>query len=162
MADISPEDFGAIWEDVIADTEATAADYRDEGWETVELTVGDVTALPTGHPKGVDAIGLDVLVPGDEFAALQSLVEGASFDDFEAYRAETAGYVLLVIVMRDAETRTAVFIPAYYAVADAEEMIEAAREAGEIHTYVRPLSDDAAVVFDHGDVDPLLPTTEIV
>ncbi|MFC6725160.1 hypothetical protein ACFQE1_12435 [Halobium palmae] len=42
------------WERVVDDMEATAAEYREEGWETLELHPGDVTPIPhdgTRAPK---------------------------------------------------------------------------------------------------------------
>ncbi|WP_129112602.1 DUF7529 family protein [Halegenticoccus tardaugens] len=168
-----------VWEGVVEETEATAAALREEGWEAVELHPGDVTPLPS--PLGGDAdvvngasgdaagsrstesadstveFGLDALVPGSEFEAVAALVEGTSFDEYEAYRAQEGGVVFLAVVMKAASAKRAVVLPLYYAVADARGMLDRAREAGRMRTVVRPLSDDRRVVFTQDDPEPLFP-----
>ena len=64
--------FEAFWGDLLDDVEATAVEYREEGWETHALTVGDVTALyATDKPYG-----LDVLVPESAFELVAGPFKG--------------------------------------------------------------------------------------
>ncbi|ESP87537.1 DUF7529 family protein [Candidatus Halobonum tyrrellensis] len=147
-----------FWEEVTDETEATAAEYRDAGWEVVTLHPGDVTALPTASADAEsDRVGLDVLVPNDEFDAVEDLVADATFDGYDAYRAEEADVVFLVVAMTAAEAGAAVVFPLYYARSEARTMLRRAAEAGEMRTYVRPLDDDRRVVFTHRDPENLLP-----
>ncbi|WP_435180810.1 DUF7529 family protein [Halorussus sp. AFM4] len=138
-----------FWEDILGDMEATAAEYEAEGWETLQLHPGDVTALaPT---ESDDRFGLDVLVPDDEFAELEALVEGeVSFDSYEAFRATADALVLLVVAMEDPDAEVAVLYPAYYDAQDAQEMLQAAERVGGMRTYVRTLSEEQ-VEFTHGE-----------
>jgi DNA-binding phage protein len=135
------------WEELLADADATAAEYRGRGWETLVVSTGDVTPL-SGEP-----FGLDVLAPGDEFEALEGLVEAATFDTSHVYRAEAGGVRFFVVVVEAGDEEVAVVVPAFLAVERAGDLEERAREAGVMYTHVRPLSDDARVTFSHDDPD---------
>lgn len=150
-----------LWEDVIDDLEATAREYEADGWETVVCHPGDVTPLPTTtalvNGVDVDRIGLDLLVPGNEYEQLAEAVEGVSFDEYDAFRAESGSLVFLVVVMKG-DDGTAVCFPIYYDADDAEIMLKRAYEGGQLRTYLRPLDDSERVVFAHGDPERLAPT----
>ena len=151
-----------LWEDVVADMEATAAEYREAGWEVYELHPGDVVPLPAGRFQGAadssdDRVGLLAVVPGDEFAEIEPLVEEGNFDGYEAYRAESGGVVFLLVAMRDEAAERAVLLPCYYSVAGASEMLARVEERGEMRTWVRPLDDSKQVVFRQDDPAALLP-----
>ncbi|MFB6235444.1 MAG: hypothetical protein ABEH81_10840 [Halopenitus sp.] len=151
-----------IWERVEDDLDATATEYREAGWDVTRLNTGDVTALPTGK-AGVesDRVGLDALVPGDEFEALQDLVDDHTFDEYETYRGESSGLVVLVLAMLDTDDGVAVLLPLFYRTDEAEAWLDAAEEAGETHTYVRPLDDHARVVFSHEDPTAFFPAARV-
>ncbi|QZX98217.1 DUF7529 family protein [Halobaculum rubrum] len=158
-----------FWDDVMADMEATAEEYREAGWNVLELHPGDVTPLPNVSTDGtgieVDRTGFDVLLPGDEFAAAQELVEGlevtdetsAAFDEYDAYRARQSDVVFLVVVMKAETAGEAVAFPLYYAEEQAEPMLERADAAGELRAYLRPLDDSERVVFSLSDPETLFP-----
>lgn len=148
----------AVWEEVIADMEATAEEYREEGWTVVEVHPGDVTAL--AGTEG-NRWGLDVLAPDDEFEAVEELVDaGHEFDRSEVFRATVEDVVFLVIATLDEASEHAIVFPAYYDFADAGEMVERAESAGELVTHIRPLDQRTVVSFSHGDVDRFVPKGE--
>jgi len=146
------------WERVVEDMEATAAEYRDDGWEVVELHPGDVTPLPPDH----DRFGLDVLVGGDEYETVSEMVtdDGAAFDEFEVFRAVQGGHVFLVVAVEDAAREQAVLVPAYYGIKDADDTIEAVLEGDTFPLHIRPLSIDDVVTVEPSDPSLLLPPTE--
>ncbi|MFH5797303.1 hypothetical protein [Haladaptatus sp. CMAA 1911] len=145
------------WESVIADMEATTAEYDDEGWDTVELHPGDVTPIWTDEDG---EFGLDVLVPDNEFEDLEELMDGGvSFDAFEAYRALADGLVFAVIAMEDRGSETAVLYPVYYDVQGAEEMLSDAVEAGKMYSFIRTLGEDR-IRFTHDDPSLFQPPEE--
>jgi hypothetical protein len=177
----------AHWDDVMADVAATAEEYREAGWDVTTLHPGDVHPLPhatvgddigdLGGDPGTDSdadaaddgtdgdddpefVGLDVVVPGDEFTTLERVVADASFDEYETYRTRRGGVVFLVIAMQSAGAGRTVLLPVYYATNEARRMAELARERGRLRTRIRPLSDERRVVFTQVDPGPLLPTTD--
>lgn len=143
----------AGWTDVIEDMESTAAAYRDRGWRTLELHPGDSVFVDSERRTGID-----VVLPGPEFAELESLVADHAFGDVEVYRAERSGVVYVLAAERDPDAEAVVFVPAYYHRASATDAIEAARDAGEITLFCRRLDDDT-VEFVHDDPEPFLPET---
>lgn len=151
-----------IWERVEDDLDATAAEYREAGWDVTRLNTGDVTALPTGEAEvESERVGLDALVPGDEFEELQDLVDDHTFDEYETYRGESGGLVVLVLAMRDTDDGVAVLIPLFYRTDEADAWLAAAEAGGVTHTYVRPLDDHARVVFTHQDPTPFFPAERV-
>lgn len=140
------------WEAVVEDMHATAREYREAGWETVALHPGDVHVLR----EESDRDGLDVVVPGDEFAALRELVADRSFDSYELYRADAGSMVYGLVVLEAAGDDSAVLVPVYY------EVDELERLAGtdSLYTHVRPLSREEIVTFTHQDPSPFFPSTD--
>ncbi|QAU13341.1 hypothetical protein EKH57_11770 [Halorubrum sp. BOL3-1] len=139
------------WPAVIEDMEATAVEYRDRGWRTLELHPGDSVLVDSDRRTG-----LDIVLPGPEFEALESLVADRSFRDVEVFRAEGDGLVYLLVIESDPESETAAFVPAYYDPNGSAETVEAIREAGTVQLFCRRLNDEA-VRFVHDDPAPFLP-----
>jgi len=139
------------WPAVIEDMEATAAEYRDRGWTTLELHPGDSVLVDSERRTGID-----VLLSGPEFEELERLVERRSFRDVEVFRAAGDGLTYLLVVERDPETETAVFVPAYYDPSGATDTVESIRETGTMRLFCRRLNDDT-VTFVHDDPEPFLP-----
>lgn len=133
------------WQELLADADATAAEYREADWETLVVTPGDVT------PLDGDPFGLDVLAPGDEFEALEALVDDVTFDTSHVYRAEEGGVRFCIVAVEAGDDEVAVVVPAYFDLGDASALEERARSEGVVYTHVRPLSDDARVTFTHDD-----------
>ena len=142
---------GKGWSAVIEDMEATAAEYRERGWTTLELHPGDSVLVDSDRRTG-----LDVVLPGPEFEELESLVDDRQFRDVEVFRAEGDELVYALVVELAPESETAVFVPVYYDPSQSAETIESIREAGAIRLFCRRLNDDT-VQFVHDDPTPFLP-----
>jgi hypothetical protein len=101
--------------------------------------------------------GLDVLAPGEEFEALETLTETATFDTSHVYRTDDGAARLLVVVVEGTLPESAdgddvaVVVPAFLSLDRAGPLQQRAREEGVMYTHVRPLSDDARVTFTHDD-----------
>jgi len=147
----------AVWDELISDRNATAAELEADGWDVQLLTVGDVTALPPNDRDWDGFVGLSVLVPGDEFRELEGSIDDGDVDSYEAYGTVRDGVMLLVLVLKASEGKRAICLPAYYGIHEADAMIDAAREVGRMSTAIRPLSGDRRVVFTHHEIGPLLP-----
>lgn len=142
-----PDGVADRWQAVLEDAAATAAQYREDGWETIELHPGDVTPL-TGEPHG-----LDVLLPGSEYEALTEAVADATVDAFEVYRATEGGTHFYVVVFEATEEELAIVCPAFIGGSDAGALEQRARAAGALPIHARPLSDDSRVTFTSEDPD---------
>ncbi len=132
---------GDVWGTVLDDMEATAEEFREAGWETLELHPGDVTIVEDTREPGIDA-----LIPGSEFEDLQAYIDGGvSFDDYEVFRAESEGMVYAVIVAQDESTETAVLLPTYL---DAERLSQVVGAGSDerVPVYLRRLDGEMYVL----------------
>jgi hypothetical protein len=126
------------WDALLADMRAEAAAYEEAGWETVQIHTGDVTA----RDGSVDDLGLDVLVPDNEFEHLEAaLADGV--DRYEVLRSTAGRYVALLFII-ETGGESAVFVPAYYSGRDdaAAALLRQATDAGELTLILRTLTDD--------------------
>ncbi|MBZ6494524.1 DUF7529 family protein [Natrinema longum] len=139
------------WESVIEDMAATAAEYRDDGWTTLELHPGDSVLVDSEMRTG-----LDVVLPGPEYEDLESLTADCVFADVDVFRAEDGRMIYLLVVEKDPERRTAVFVPAYYDPSSGQSKLETIDSDGTFTLFCRRLNDDY-VEFVHDDVGPFLP-----
>jgi len=130
------------WNDLLADTRATAGEYRDRGWDVLVLHTADVTVVDEG---------LSVLVPDNEYDDLAALAEQATFDNSRVFATAASGYRFLLIVVEATGRKQAVAVPAYLSLDDEPKLREQANERGVLSTRVRALSADSHVTFAHED-----------
>lgn len=146
------------WEDVESDLEATAGELAAEGWTAVTLHAGDATTVPPGRDASA---GLDVLVPGDEFEALESmLADGATFSETVVFRQAAGGVSFVVCVFRDPDRELAALVPAFYPQlgTDARALAAQAHDDGTLAVHVHPLDRSRVVTFGIDDPGLVFPT----
>lgn len=145
-----------VWDDLVDDARAIAVAYRDAGWEVLSVDVADVAPVAD---EDRDRFGLHVFVPGEEYEAVETLVERetSSFDAAEVYRRTIGGTVFAVAVERDEGNEVAVVVPLYYSSGEASEVLETALERGELRIHLRPLSIENWVTFEHDEPALFLP-----
>jgi len=167
---VDPEEnpFGRVvgpWERVLDDMHATAEEYRADDLDVVECHPGDVATL-TGAPRtaaeltgSVDPeeaqrLGLDAVVPGEEFAAVQEALGDRTADRVEVFQATGNGLVFLLLVVAAGEH--VVLLPVYYDRGDVEALRSIADDGG-FRVHVRPLVDDERVTVTVDDPEPCFP-----
>lgn len=133
------------WQELLDDADAIAAEYRDDGWETLVIQPGDVTPL-SGEP-----FGLDVLAPSGEFEALEATLEAATFDTTHVYRAEKDDVRFFIIVTEAADAGVTAIVPAFLTLQEEAPLKEKATDEGVMYTHVHPLSEETRVTFSHDD-----------
>ena len=137
------------WEEVINDMEVTADEYREAGWDIVELHPGDVVVLDNG--------GFDILVPDDEFDQLTGIVDSATLDDTKIFHAEDDGIAFVLTVVLDPEREVGVCCPLYYDLQNVDDLRKQADREDQVAMSVRTLSNDRSVTFSHDDPDLFFP-----
>lgn len=137
--------FEAFWEDLLDDAEATATEYREDGWEVLTLTPGDVTAVYDAERPA----GLSVLIPDPEFDTVRELVNDGDFDSVEVYRNTAGSVVFLLVIEQDTKAETAIMIPAYYNAVTDSALLETIEDIEELSLHVRPLAQDQGITFMH-------------
>lgn len=124
----------------MADLEATAEEYREDGYEVLAIHAGDVTPLSKD-------LALDVLAPGDEYARLQSLNEDLDVDEFAVFQAQEGEVTFALVVATDEDADVAVCIPVFFHSSVHDGLGALAEDAGVLDIQVRPLDDSSRVVF---------------
>jgi hypothetical protein len=134
-----------VWDDIVADMEATAAEYREDGWDVLELHPGDVETV-TGRQ-----FGFDVVLPGEEFDAVAEAVADGEFSRDQVFRNDAGGMALFLLVLEDPDREQAICCPAYYEHGQVEDLWEDAERAGAMYTHLTDLSRENVVTFTHDD-----------
>jgi hypothetical protein len=137
-----PDAVADHWNELLADARATAAEYRDRGWDVLLIHTADATV--------VDA-ELDVLAPDNEYDDLTELADEGAFDSSRAFVADEGGIRFLLIVVEATDDEIAVAIPAYFPIADEPQLRDRGRETGTLSTRVRALGAESHVTFTHED-----------
>jgi hypothetical protein len=142
------------WADLTAEVASIAAEYREEGWEVLEIHPGDVAPLSPGE---LERWGLDIVVPGNELESVQELINHAPVDELDVFRTVQGEVVLLLIAAKAPAAERVVLIPAYYREGDAVGIRAAARERGTIHVHLRPLTQKPVITFSHEQPELFFP-----
>ncbi|WP_280587079.1 hypothetical protein [Halorubrum sp. Boch-26] len=137
-------DPGERWGDVVADSDSTAAEYRDRGWTTVAAHPGDVNPIP-------DAPRVDVLLPGPEFEEASTVVGDAEIDGVRVYAAAAEGVEYRLVVAADGDAEIAVCVPTYLGTDELDALRAGADAAGALTVRLRPLDDRDVVEIDVTD-----------
>ncbi|MFB6270635.1 MAG: hypothetical protein ABEH83_11860 [Halobacterium sp.] len=141
------------WERVVEDMTATADEYRERGWDAIEIHPGDVMVATDDRRTG-----LEVLAPDDEFDRAAAAVDDSDgFESANVFRAETEGVLYFVVVLEDPSAETALLYPVQYAPGEETDFVEMVEKEGEVRTHVRPLDQRRVLTFTHDDPSLFLP-----
>lgn len=135
------------WDEIVADMEATAAEYRERGWDVLELHPGQVRLL-------ADPPRLDALVPDNEYDDLVGFVEDGDVDSYEVFRAEES-LVFFLLVLRNETAGRVVCLPGYYTLADGRAAV--ARVGDVLTVSVRRLRQGEFVTLTLDDPAEFFP-----
>ena len=153
------DDDRSHWERVMEDMAATAEEYRERGWDAHGVHPGDVGLFADTEKEG--RTGIDLLAPDNEFDPVAEAFDAADgFGDAQVFRADTGSSVFVVVALEDAETETAVLLPAHYSPPENEEFMEMIYADGEVRIHVRPLNERRILTFTHDDPSLFLPEGE--
>jgi hypothetical protein len=150
------------WEELVADAGEIAAEYRENGWDTVVLEPIDVTPVERG-----DQSGLDVTIAESAYDRIEDLVgsEDVSFGDAEVYyrppEAEDEDRRFALVVERDERSESAVLVPVTYALSASRAVFERALREEDLQIHVRPEAADEWIVFSHDDPSLFLEESDV-
>ncbi|GAB7010111.1 DUF7529 family protein [Halorubrum trueperi] len=145
-------DPGERWGDVVADSDATATEYRDREWTAIAVHPGDVNPVP-------DAARIDVLLPGPEFNEANEVVGDAAIDAVRVYAAAIDGVEYRLVVAEDGNGEIAVCVPTYLGTAEFDTLRTAADTEGTLALRLRPLDDRDVVEIEVTDPDVFFDAT---
>lgn len=148
------------WAATLDDMHALAAEYEEQGWETITIQSGSTT--PRGPRDDDDRFGLFYVSPGNKADAFVDAIEAGEFPEYEVYRAEQDGNVFLVLELLDPETETAIFIAGTFALRHALSCVREAVEQEAMYTHVQKLDGTPLGSFRHDEYDSFFPSITAV
>jgi len=144
---------GSYWDDLLDDAYLMVKAYRDRGWKATVFAPEDVSPTVDAQP------GLTALFADDEYRSLTEVLsrEQVTITDLEYSRRSVRDAVFILLVERDRATETAVVLPLYYFIRNAEPLLEQSKVDGELSVHARPRSSAENVSFVHSDRSPFTP-----
>lgn len=154
-----PLSLSDLWEEFRADVDHRAESFADEGWHTERFIVGEVRPTMKGESSdGANKPGLRALIPDNHFERLAELIEEGDEYSIEIYRRTVRKEaVFLLLVLQAPQAETALFIPLFYRMDDAKEMLGEAEAEGTLITEFRPLDRRTTIVLEHDDPELFTP-----
>jgi len=150
---------GTPWERTTEQLRALAEEFREGGWNVVDVAAADTTPERPGGRTG-DRFGLTHVVPGNRADAVRDAFRPEGFERYETYRRRVGTTAFQVTALFDADRGVAILVAGAYDLADADGMIEAAREEGVLYTHLRTLDGTHLGSFRHDDPAQLVPEVD--
>ncbi|ELY90205.1 hypothetical protein C483_11873 [Natrialba hulunbeirensis JCM 10989] len=157
------------WAELLADANAIAAEYDEDGWEPIVLEPASVSPS-----EAEERFGLDVGIDQETFERVEDRVadSATTFGDAEVYylpvdeddttRDDSRRFALAV--ERDADNSVAVFVPVTYTLPEAKPVFETALLEEELLIHVRAIDADETdpwVTFSHDDPSLFLSESDV-
>lgn len=153
----------ARWTELLEDAVAIAEEYQDNGWDAIVLEPDAVTPV-----EREERTGFDVRVSADEYDLVAELIDCGDVTVTAAdvyYRPPEDGDErrIALVVERDEDTDTAVFLPLTYDLGDSRSVFETALADGELllHVTTADTATDGWVSFSHGDPSLFLEESDV-
>lgn len=147
------------WAATLDDMDALAAEYGQEGWETLTIPAGHTaTEAPESGDEG--RFGLVYVIPDNYAEEFSAAFDGGEFPRYDVFRNESQGQVFLVTLLADPATETAVFVAGGFERRGSRPLMGAARDAGAMYTHLQTLDGTRLGSFEHDDPEKFFPATD--
>lgn len=153
----------ARWTELLEDAVAIAEEYQDNGWDAIVLEPDAVAPVDRE-----ERTGFDVRVSADEYDLVAELIDCGDVTVTAAdvyYRPPEDGDErrIALVVERDEDTDTAVFLPLTYDLGESRSVFETALADGELllHVTTADTATDGWVSFSHGDPSLFLEESDV-
>jgi hypothetical protein len=147
------------WSATLDDMNALAAEYEDEGWETVTIPAG--STAPESPDSGVEGrFGLVYVIPDNHVDPFEEAFETGEFPRYDVFRNESSGQVFLVTVLADPDSETAIFVAGGFERRHTRPLMSAVRDEGAMYTHLQTLDGTQLGSFRHDDPEKFFPATD--
>jgi len=138
------------WGRTLEEASAMAERLRADDWEVVTVRAAHVA--PVG-PDDVDTdrFGLVYVAPDGVAESLPAAVERADLRNYEVFRRELGSDLYLLTRLTDSDERVAVLLVGTVDLSMADDLVDAARERGELHSHVELLDGTHLLSVRHDD-----------
>jgi len=150
----------AAWEDTIADMKAIAEEWREEGYEVTDVV--SVDAGPIGRDSNDDdgEYGMEFVIPDDDAEDFEAAFEAGDYGQYDVYRGEVEADAFIVEELVDHEVERVILLAGAYHLRDTRMCAYAAREEGEMFTFVRTLDKTRLGTFRHDGYRKFFPRAD--
>jgi hypothetical protein len=150
----------AAWQDTIEDMEAIAAEWRGKDYDVVDLV--SVDAGPIGRDSNDEdgEYGMEFVIADDDVDEFVDAFETGEFPQYDVYRAEASSDAFLVEELVDHQAELVILLAGAYAIRDETMCAYAAREEGEMFTFVRTLDGTRYGAFRHEGYQKFFPRAD--
>ncbi|EMA55056.1 MULTISPECIES: DUF7529 family protein [Halococcus] len=149
------------WAATREDMDALAAEYDEEGWNTLTISAGDTAPEPP-DAGDEDRFGLAHVIPDNRAEAFTEAHAAGEFPRYDVFRNEAAGRVFVVTVLLDPASETAILLAGTFERHLSAELAQAASEADEMYTHVQTLDGTQLGSFRHDDPEKFFPGADAV
>jgi len=140
----------SAWGQTIAEANEMADGLRADGWEVV--TVRAAHTAPLAPDEGeTDRFGLVYVAPDGVAESLPDAVERADLENYEVFRRQVGSDLFLLTRLTDIDERVAVLLVGAVDLSMADDLVEAARERGALHSHVELLDGTHLLSVRHDD-----------
>lgn len=154
-----PDALREAWAATREDMETLAAEYDDEGWDTLTIAAGDTAPEPPDAGER-GRFGLVYVIPDNRAEAFTEAHSASEFPRYDVFRNEAAGRVFVVTVLLAPEAETAILLAGAFERRTSTGLAQAAADADEMYTHVQTLDGTQLGSFRHDDPRKFFPGSD--
>lgn len=150
----------SAWRDTIEDMEAIGEEWRAEGFDVTEIVAVD--AGPIGRDSNDDEgeYGMEFVIGDDDAEAFEEAFAAGDYPQYDVYRGEVQADAFIVEELVDPDAERVILLAGAYQLRNATMCAFAAREEGEMYTFVRTLDGTRYGAFKHEGYEKFFPRAD--
>jgi hypothetical protein len=138
------------WGRTLEEANAMADRLDEDGWEVVTVRAAHVAPVAP-EDDDADRFGLVYVAPDGVAESLPAAVERGDLHNYEVFRRELGSDLYLLTRLTDPDERVAVLLVGTLDLSMADDLVDAARERGALHTHVELLDGTHLLSVRHDD-----------
>lgn len=137
------------WQETLEDMEALAEEHRAEGRDVTAIAAVDAGPIgrDTNNPDG--EYGLEFVIPDNYVDEFVAAFEAGDYPEYDIYRGEVAADAFVVLELDDPDAERTILLAGAYPLRDETMCAFAARDEGEMYSFVRSLDGTRHGAFRH-------------
>lgn len=147
---------GDAWQRTLAELRRLEAELEADGWQVAAVPAGHIAPEPPGAGE-TERFGLVHVVPGDEAEAFRDAFDGGTFGEYEVFRRRVGHRLFLLTKLTAPDQQVAILLAGSVDRTQADALIEAAADRGEVYTHVQLLDGTHLGSFKHDDPSLFFP-----
>lgn len=137
------------WQETLDDLEALAEEHRAEGRDVTAIAAVDAGPIgrDTNDPDG--EYGLEFVIADNHVDEFVEAFEAGDYPEYDIYRGEVAADAFVVLELDDPDAERTILLAGAYPLRDETMCAFAARDEGEMYSFVRSLDGTRHGAFRH-------------